>query len=194
MKDVSTFLAEITESRRREQAEARSGFVMPSDLSLPPALEVALSHRFLLTPVLARSALALNSARAGVPSRERDQIEYWFSLYGDDANWIIETGEAGVFSLEIDLRLARYSLAHFAGDDRSWQRSLHFAACGKWHVLFEYAAEFPSLRGYPGLSLHSGDSILVPPSRTPSGIELVYAAPHAPLLSADWLRKAALLR
>jgi hypothetical protein len=112
-------------------------------------------------------------------------IEYWFSLYGDDANWLTATGEAGVVSLEIDLRLARHSLAHLASDDHSWQRSLHFAACGKWHVLFEDTAGFPSLRGYPGLSLHSGDSILVPPSRTPSGIELVYADPHAPLLSAD---------
>jgi integrase len=121
----------------------------------------------------------------------REQIEFWFARYGEDANWLLETGEeSGVVSLQIDLRLARQSLAYLAGDDPAWQRGLRFTAGRRWHVLFEYASGLPQFRGYPGLFLHAGDSILVPPSRTPSGIELVYADPHAPLLSADWLRRA----
>jgi len=191
MKDLSSFLAEVAESRRAAQAAERSGFVLHPGLVLPEALEVTLRHRFLLSPVLARSRLAARSASAGVASCHREQIEFWFARYGEDANWLLETGEeSGVVSLEIDLRLARQSLAYLAGDDPSWQHSLRFTTGSRWHVLFEYASGLPQFRGYPGLFLHAGNSILVPPSRTPSGIELVYADPHAPLLSADWLRRA----
>lgn len=192
MKDVSTLLVEVAESRRAAQAAKRSGFIPPSGLVLPEALEVTLRHRFLLSPILARSRLAASSAGVGVSSCERAQIEYWFARYGDDANWLLKTGEeSGVVSLEIDLGLAMHSLAYLAGDDPSWQRSLRFAAGNRWHILFEYVSRLPQFRGYPGLFLNSGNSILVPPSRTPSGVELVYKDPHAPLLSADWLREAA---
>lgn len=74
----------------------------PQALVLPEAFEVALKHRFPLSPVLARSRLAAGSAGVGVPSCERAQIEYWFARYGDDSNWLLETGEeSGVVSLEI---------------------------------------------------------------------------------------------
>jgi len=191
MKDVSTFLAELTESRRTAQAAERVGFLPPSGLVLPQALEVALRHRFLLSPVLARSRLASNSSRVGVPSNDRAQIEYWYSRHGSDANWLMETGAStGIFVLELDPNLSWHALAHLVGDNLSWQRPLQFTAHGKRHVLFEYVRGMPSLGGYSGVRLHSGSSILVPPSRTPSGIELVYADPHAAPLSADWLRNA----
>jgi hypothetical protein len=189
MKDVSTFLAEITHSRRTAQAAERSGFVSPPGLVLPEALEVALRYRFLLSPVLAHSRLASHSARVGVPSNDRAQLEYWYSQHGSDANWLMETGAPSrVVVLEVDPNFGRHALAHLVGDSLSWERTLHFAAHGKWHFLFEYARGLPSFRGYPGVRLHAGSSILVPPSRTPYGIELTYADPHAALLSADWLR------
>ncbi len=193
MKDIGHFLARIDEIRRREQITTRAGFVAPPGLQLPPALEVAIKHGFPISPIPALSDYAPISARVGVASSEREQIEYWFARYGSDAQWLVETGES-VVSLEIELRLAMQSLAFLAGDDRSWQRTLHFANRGLWFVLFKYAPGLLSFNDrYPGLRLHVGDSILIPPSRTPSGIELVYADPQAPLLSADWLRNAAAL-
>jgi len=191
MKDVSSFLAEVTESRRAAQASERSAFVPTRGLVLPEALEVALNYRLPLSPVLARSRLASNSSRVGIPSNDRAQIEYWYSQYGPEANWWMETGaSSGVVVLELDPNLSWHALAHLVDDNLAWPRPLQFAAHGKWHVLFEYVRGMPSLRGYSGVRLHSGSSILVPPSRTPSGMELVYADPHAAPLSADWLRNA----
>ena len=192
--DASTFLAGLAESRRAAQLTERKGFVPASGLVLPVALEVAIRQRLMLTPVLARSHLATTSASIGVPSCEREQIEFWYAQHGDDANWLLETGESGIIALEIDPALARYSLAHLAGDNSSWQRTLHFAAQGRTQFLFEYVTGLPPLKHFPGLRLHSGNSILVPPSRTPDGIELVYENPRAPLLPADWLREAVILR
>jgi Bifunctional DNA primase/polymerase, N-terminal len=101
----------------------------------------------------------------------------------------METGASnGVLALEIDPNVARHALAHLVGNNLSWPRTLRFDADGRCHVLFQYARGLQSLRGYPGVRLHSGSSILVPPSRTRFGIELAYADPHSLLLSADWLR------
>jgi hypothetical protein len=192
MKDVATFLTEVAESRLCAQIAARAGFVVPPDLCLPRALELPIKHRWLISPVLARSEYAVHSARIGVPTSEREQIEYWFVRYGAEANWLLETG-AGVIALEIELSLARHSLAYLAGDDWSWQRSLHFAVLGKRHVLFEYGGGLTLPVRYPGLRLHSSNSpILIPPSKTPSSIELRWANLHAPLLPPpNWLREIA---
>jgi hypothetical protein len=192
MKDVATFLAEVSESRRREQAVARAGFLAPPDLCLPRALEVALDHRWLISPVRGCSDYALHSARVGVPCRDREQVKYWFAHY-PEANWMLATGEdSGVLALEVDPKLSRYALDYLAGEDRSWQRTLRFAVHGRWQVLFAHAAGLRSLVGrYPGLRLHAGDSIYLPPLCTLDGIKIDYANPHAPLLPVpDWLHQA----
>jgi len=190
MQDVQRFLAKVAASRRGTQAASHVGFTSPPGLRLPPALESAIDHKWLIAPVLGRTAYALESARVDLPSAEREQIEYWAATY-PDTNWLLHTGaESAVVALEIELRLARHSLAYLAADDWSWQRTLHFAVQGRWRVLFECVPGLPSLDGYPGLHLHKSGPILIPPSRMPSGIELVYADPLAPLLPAAWLRKA----
>jgi hypothetical protein len=170
---------------------------MPSDLRLPHALEIAIAHRWRISPVLARSVHAHHSARVGVPSADWEQIEYWFAQYGRDANWLLHTGEAsGVVALEIELRLAMHSLAWLAGADCSWQRSLQFTNRGRWFVLFACESGPPSLGDrYPGLRLHTSDPILIPPSRTLSGVEMFFSDPHAPLLPTPaWLTGAGRLQ
>jgi hypothetical protein len=118
--DVSTFLAGLTESRRAHQVAERKGFIPASGIVLPVALEVALRHRLLLTPVLARSRLATTSASIGVPSCERAQIEYWFSRFGEDANWQLHLGQSGIVALAIDPAQAKCSLAALTEDDDAW--------------------------------------------------------------------------
>lgn len=190
--DVATFLADLAASRVRAQAAGRGGFDRPPDLQLPLAIEVALTHRFLISPILARSAYAPDSARAGVPSSQREDIEYWWARYGAEVNWLLDTGASGVVALEIDLQLAQQALAPLAGDEWSWQRSLHFVVRQTWHILFTHVPGLSMPAEFPGLRLQTRTSILIPPSRTPAGIEMVYADPDAPLLSAGWLRDALL--
>jgi hypothetical protein len=187
--DASTFLAGLTESRRADQVAQRKGFIPASGLVLPVALEVALRHRLLLTPVLARSRLATTSASIGVPSCERAQIEYWFARYGESANWHLHLGQSGVVAFEVDPAQARYSLTALIEDDDSWKRSLNFVAQGRWHFLFESVPGLPRLRGCPGLQLHAGNSILVPPSYV-SGRTLCYEDVNSPILPLPPLSKS----
>src|ERR1035438_1739130 len=192
MKDVATFYAELAESRRREQALERTGFVKPPDLSLPIGLEIAMKNRWMISPVMACSVLADYSARVGYGSAERDQIEYWYVRHAR-TNWLLHTGESDVVALEIDFRVARHCLAYLASDDCSWQRTLHLAKKGRWQYLFACETDLPSLdERYCGLSLHSGKaSILLPPSRTLTGVEIAYADQYAQLLPApEWLFEA----
>jgi hypothetical protein len=189
---VSTFLACLTESRRAHQVAERKGFIPASGLVLPVALEVALRHRLLLTPVLARSRLATTSASIGVPSCERAQIEYWFSRFGEDANWQLHLGQSGIVALAIDPAQAKCSLAALTEDDEAWKRSLNFVAQGRWHFLCESVPQLPRLRGYPGLQLHAGNSILVPPSIV-SGRTLFYDDAKAPILRLPPLSKTVIL-
>jgi hypothetical protein len=119
----------------------------------------------------------------------------WYSQYGKDANWLMETGELGIVALEIDLKLAGQSLAHLGPDDWPWQQTLSFTNRELWFALFTYAQGLPSLSGrYSGLRLHAGTSVLVPPSRTPNGVELVYQDSRAELFPYPWRREFALLR
>jgi hypothetical protein len=187
MKDVTTFLAEVAESRLREQAAARAGFEAPPDLSLPHALEVALANRLFICPILAHSAVAADSARVGVPCCEREQIEYWFTRYGSAANWLLNPAASGVVAVDIELPLAGHSLLLLARNDRSWQQSLQFRGQGKRYVLFKHTGGQASIDGrYRGLRIHVSDSILIPPSRTLLS-EMSYANESSLLPAPDWL-------
>ncbi len=191
--DVSTFLTNLAESRRAAQLAERKGFVPATGIELPVALEVAIRQRLMLTPVLARSRLATTSASIGVPSCEREQIEYWFARYGGNANWHLHLGQSGLVALAIDPAQATYSLAALTEADDSWRRSLNFVAQGRWHFLFESEPALPRLRGYPGLELHAGHSILVPPSII-SGRTLFYKDANAPILPLPYMSESAILR
>ena len=190
--DVSTFLAGLTESRRAHQIAERKGFIPGSGIVLPVALEVAIRHRLLLTPVLARSRLATTSASIGIPSCEREQIEYWFARYGENANWHLHLGQSGVVALEIDPAQAKYSLAALTEDDDAWKRSLNYFAQGRRHFLFESVPGLPKFLAYPGLQLHAGNSIPVPPSIV-SGRTLFFDDPNAPVLPLPPLSKSVIV-
>lgn len=127
MNNIDTFLSRFEKSRRFVRTEACRGFVMPHELQLPAAFEIALDHRWLIAPVNGRSNYALHSARTIVPTSEREQIEY---LYAQNlgANWMIETGAgSGGMALEIDPTYIHNALVCLAHDDDSWHRSLRFA-------------------------------------------------------------------
>ncbi len=188
MKTVHDFLAEVASSRLETQIEERKAFRAPPGFELPSALEVALRHRWQIAPVLARSELAVNSASGGVPSSDREQIEYWLARY-PEANWSLVTGpSSGVTALEIETKSASSRLADFTEDEGDWTRTLRFTSGSRYFLLFASIAGLQSLAVYPGLRLHTRTRILIPPSRLPNGDQLAYADSHALLLAPpNWL-------
>lgn len=188
MNDAATFLFELNEKRRREQTESPALYVPPPFLH--PALEIAIQHRFLISPAIKLTPRANSWQSIGRPSRDRGQIELWVDTW-IGLGWLLEAcspsladSSDGVIALEADSDLAKYSLAELT-DEWEWQETLRFAHGSRWILLFRYAPRLRSLAGYPGLRYLTG-SILIPPSWTSSG-ELTYA-PGASLLSApNWL-------
>ena len=188
MKTVHDFLAEVASSRLESQIEERKAFRAPPGFKLPSALEVALRHRWQIAPVLARSELAVNSASGGVPSSDREQIEYWLARY-PEANWSLVTGPAsGVTALEIETTSASSWLADFTEAESDWTRTLRFTFGSRCFLLFASNAGVQSLAVHLGLRLHTRTGILIPPSRLLNGDQLAYADSHAPLLAPpNWL-------
>jgi|CZKL01.1.fsa_nt_gi hypothetical protein len=191
MRNIDTFLGEIAASRQRAQIAERAALVATPDLSISPALEVALRHRFLISPVLAQSPSPHHSAYVGEPSCDRKQIEYWVATLGN-VNRSLQIGEKSrVVALEIeDLCSAVPTLTDLADEDSSWQDSLQFTIGPRRFVLFEYAPFLRPLIGFAGIKLHirEGNRIPIPPSNT-ALYEIAYIDISAPLLPVPaWLR------
>lgn len=187
MRNVETFLAELAESRQREQAAARAGFMLPADLCLPAELETAIEHRLPIAPMLACSPYAPRSARAGFPSCDRDQIEYWFARYSPETNWVLEVGEeSGIVAIQTGLGF--YSQP-FKGPEEylALKRTLCVQARTASYALFRVPPDRKlSTAWFHGLCWRTW--IPLPPSRLfrESGEEIVftYENPGAPLLAA----------
>ena len=188
MRNVDTFLAELAESRQREQAAARAGFMLPPDLCLPAELETAIEHRLPIAPMLACSPYAPRSARAGFPACDRDQIEYWFARYGaDGTNWVMDLNEeSSIVAIRTGLW---YCKLPFAGPEEylALKRTLRVRAKTASYALFRIPpGKKLSTAWFHGLCWHTW--IPLPPSRLvgESGEETVftYEDPGAPLLTA----------
>lgn len=187
LRNVETFLVEFAESRQREQAAARAGFMLPPDLCLPAELETAIEHRLPIAPMLALSPYAPRSARGGFPSCDRDQIEYWFARYGSECNWVLEACEASSI-VAIRSALGFYGLPFKQPEEyRALKRTLSVHAKTTSYALFRIPpGRKLSTAWFHGLCWHTW--IPLPPSRLvrESGEEIVftYADPGAPLLTA----------
>jgi len=199
MKDVHALVAAAVEKRIHENPYNILTRIPPSQLH--PALEVALRNRFLLSRAIRLSAANHSWAPVGQPSRDRRPIDLWVDTWlgmnlalqtGNSAESSKEDSCDGVIALETEPALAMSTLVDLTGDEWEWQRTLHYAIGSRKFYLFRYAAGLRSLDGYPGLYLHAGDAILIPPSHA-SGVRLRYADPEAPLLPPPcWVFKPTL--
>lgn len=189
MRNVETFLAEVADSRRREQAAARAGFVLPPDLCLPADLETAIERQLPIAPMLALSTYAPRSARVGFPSYERGQIEYWYSRYGAECNcnWVLEPcEESGIVAIRMSIGF--YKLP-FKGPEEhlALKRTLRVQTKTASYALFRIppGRKLATAR-FDGLCWHKW--IPLPPSRLEDEygeeIEFTYVDPSAPLLPA----------
>jgi hypothetical protein len=188
LRNVENFLTELAESRQREQSAARAGFMFPRDLCLPAELETAIEHRLPIAPMLALSPYAPRSTRAGFPSFDRDQIEYWFARYGaEGTNWVLDLDEESSI-VAIRSALEFYGLPFRLPEEyRALKRTLRVQAKTTSYALFRVPpGRKLSTAWFHGLCWHTW--IPLPPSRLvrESGEEIVftYADPGAPLLTA----------
>ncbi len=189
MIDSDSFLAELAESRRRAQSAARVGNTFASDRrDLPPALDLIIEKGGRIQPQLARSAFASATARVGVPSGERAQVESWLGCFGDEANWLLDTQASSIVALEFSVYITPLKLFSRPGEYQLFERTLSFRTPTRVFALFSIPPDRGMWRGwYSGV--HWRTPILIPPSRVRSGpdgneFEFSYVDPSAPLLPA----------
>jgi hypothetical protein len=189
MIDTDSFLAELAENRRHAQSAARVGSAFVADsCDLPSALDLILPKGSLIQPQLARSPFASPEARVGVPSGERAQIEYWWSCFGEEANWLLDTAASGILAIEFSVSIPPYNLFRRAGEYRMFERTLRFKTpTGTFALLSVPPGRSMSRGWYSGV--HWRTPVLIPPSRVLWGpdeheFELSYLDPSAPLLPA----------
>lgn len=196
MQDVHALVAAAVEKRIHENPYNVLTRIPPPQLH--PALEVALRNRFQLSRAMRLSAQNHSWAPVGQPTRDLRPVDLWVNTWLG-LNLALQTGRYaaesseqtfsdGVVALETEPALAMSTLVDLTGDEWEWQRTLHYAIGSSKFYLFQYAAGLRSLEGYPGLRLHSGDAVLIPPSYAPSGVRIFYSDPEAPLvLPPTWL-------
>ena len=189
MIDVDSFLAEVAENRRRAQSAACAGSAFEPDRGdLPPALDLILHKGGLIQPQLARSPFAPRSSRVGVPSRDREQVEYWWRCYREDANWLLDVQASAMLAIESSVYIEPYRLFRRPGEHQAFMRTLRFRASTRVFALFSIPPCRSILRGWHSC-VHWRNPLLIPPSRLLSGsdeneVELGYLDPTAPLLPA----------
>lgn len=187
LKDVNAFIAELHESRLRAQAAARAGFLKQPDLSLPPDLEVAIEHQLPIAPMPALSLYAPRWARVGVPSSEREQIEYWYASYGTDTNWVLELSEqTRIIAIRMGLGVFPYLFLR-RGEYQSLERTLRVESQKLSYALLAIPPGARPLQRC-ARGLYWKTLIPLPPSRvvldSGRGVELAYHDPRARLLVA----------
>lgn len=137
MIDVDSFLAGVAETRRQAQAAARAGGALASGrCDLPPALNLILANGGLIQPQLARSPFAPAAARVGVPTGDRAQVEYWWRLYGEEANWLLDTAASSILVIEFSPYVRPYGLFRRPGESRMFDRTLRFGTPKRLFALF----------------------------------------------------------
>jgi hypothetical protein len=129
MIDTASFLAELAESRRRAQSAARASTAFAADrCDLPPALDLILQKGGFIQPQLARSPFAPTTARVGVPSGERAQVEYWWRCFGEEANWLLDTRASGILAIEFSPYVQPHNLFRRAGEYGMFERTLRYGS------------------------------------------------------------------
>ena len=190
MLNVDTFLHELSINRRLVQSAALSHISQPDNrCSIPPALDLVLEKGGLIQPQLARSPFAPSTARVGVPTADRKQIENWFACYGEDTNWLLDTEASGIIALEFSRYFSPYMLFRRPGEYQVLEHTLRFNAHRRIFALFanQQRRRIPPGR-YHGV--HWRSSVLIPPSRvldTEDGeneVEYCFVDASAPLLPA----------
>jgi hypothetical protein len=190
MNYVEEFLKKV------QDAEASAAFhheLSSTDLSgveLDSTLTSALQRGWYIAPVLERSKHFLNSA--GYPTQDRVQLRHWVREYSEcGCNWAVETGERSqLLILEFTYDFGREMVRYLCEDDWSWRTTVQFTDQNARFVCFRYSGQQIRTLGsnFPGVRIHLGGCLLIPPSILVKGSQLSYLNPGARVLDLPvWL-------
>jgi hypothetical protein len=101
------------------------------------------------------------SARVGVPSAERVQVEYWWRTYGADANWLLDTSASGILAIEFSDRIPPFDLFRRPGEYRAFRQTLRYGTPKKTFALFSIPPGRSMSRGWYS-RLHWRTPVLIP--------------------------------
>ena len=181
--DPYTYVRNLNLDRRLEQARSLPAAEDANPFSLDPDLDLAIKRGFFIQPALAEKISRFSLI--GVPENSPHQIASWAAAY-KNCNWAFALEDSGVLALEIEPDLSLDAIAwisHRSGLE--WKRTLQFYS-GSHHyaLLAKPQSEFRNPGAtFPGLSLLSRGSLIIPPSRR-SGVTLRYTDRRAPILEA----------
>jgi Bifunctional DNA primase/polymerase, N-terminal len=192
MKSAEEFLRKFREGQI--VASVQHG-PLPSDLSeidLDSTLTSALQRGWCIAPALARSKYFSRIAVAGNPTQDLAQIRYWAREYAAcGCSWVVETGKrSALLVLEFTYDIGRETLQRLCEDDWSWRTTLQFTNSNARFVCFTYSGQQTRKLGsdFPGVRIHRGECLLIPPSVTGKGDQISYLNSCAQVLDfPDWL-------
>jgi hypothetical protein len=154
---------------------------------LPSEIEFAASHGLKLVPIQSLSRFASTARkRIGHPTADIVQLRS-FAAESPRCNWAMATDE--VIALEYNPELGRHSLCELCdGDWDGWRDTLQFRSGATHFLLFRQIEQRPRILGLRsvGLRLHSGDMVLVPPSRFLTGPQLTWLDLSAAIVEIPW--------
>jgi hypothetical protein len=181
--DPYTYIQNLSQVRRLEQARSLHAAEPANPFGLDPDLNLAVGQGFYIQPVLAEKISRFSLV--GVPENSPEQIAAWAAAH-KNCNWALALEDSGVLALEIDPDLSLDAIAwisHRSGLE--WKRTLQFYS-GSHHyaLLARPQTEFRNPGAtFPGLSVLSRGPLIIPPS-TSVGVALRYTDRRAPILEA----------
>jgi hypothetical protein len=161
-------------------------------IELPSDLSFAITHGSRVMPVFSHNRNAvLPNSQDWSPTADPDQVGRWIREYSY-CNWAMATGtESGVIVLELHTGICRGALEYLCGDSWTWPQTLEFRSGNLAFLLFRHPGTGVRKFGpeWTGITVHSEDLVLIPPSWFLSAPALQYDDLAASIADApEWLR------
>ncbi len=170
MISAEEFLKKFKESQASASFQHELSITDSPELELDSTLTSALQRGWHIAHVLARSKYFSQRALAGAPTQNLAQVRLWAKQYREcGCNWVAETGaKSGLLTLEYTYDIGQNAIRDLCKDDWSWRETAQFTDRNARSVCFRYSGEQIRTLGnqFPGIRIHLGDCILVPPSVT----------------------------
>jgi hypothetical protein len=195
MKSVEEFFQTFQHAQESSSFQHELSSTDLCQIELDSTLTLAIQRGWHIAPVLARSKYFRPSALAGYPTRDLIQLSHWVREYSEcGCNWVVETGaKSGLLVLEFTYDIGREMVRYLCEDDWSFRSTLQFTDHNARFVCFRYSGQQIRILGddFPGVYIHLGKCLLMPPSQTAMDFQISFLNPMAKLLDLpDWLLDA----
>jgi hypothetical protein len=119
-----------------------------------------------IQPVLSTSKCFVRSALVGRPTLDPATIERWQREYRD-CNWCTPTGLASrILIVELEGDRGWSTAQGLSRGSKRWMDTTQYRAGRTYFLVYRYWGQplYQMVQDLPGIRLHAGDSVLVPPS------------------------------